>query len=83
MKLATVNENAKKLVKAMYDDWIKDPNIYSRDGLAENFGSLFEGKEFVITRQYAVEKGWISELPGSQQPRFRIHAKGIDLIEQG
>lgn len=80
--MPTIKENAMTLLKAMYEDWTVNVTIFSRDGLAERFGSLIEGsKPFIAARQYLVEKGLISELPGSQMPRFRMHAKGVDLIE--
>ena len=82
--MGQVQDEAKKLLKAFYDNWCTELLTFSRDGLGSKFeGVMGDGKVLIRARTYLVDNGYVQELPGSPMPKYRMHGKGIDAVENG
>ena len=82
--MGQVQDEAKKLLQAFYDDWCVNLQNYVRAKILENFGDKVGDEKAVIrARTYLVDKGYLEELPRQQDNMFRMHQKGIDAIENG
>ena len=82
--MGKVQDAAKKLLKAMYDEWIKVPLTYPKPDLEKAFAKLFdESRDYVRARMYLVEKRLITKIipDGGGVPDYNINARGIDFIE--
>ncbi|MHA1269897.1 MAG: hypothetical protein ACTSPY_08955 [Candidatus Helarchaeota archaeon] len=80
--MVTIKENAMKLLKGMYDDWIENLLLRSREDLKKALQNLgIEDKDFIRARVYCEDKKYVMIVDGNP-PKYRISAEGIDIIEE-